>query len=485
MYYLHIKGSVFYLELSTNKRNIVLMVTLVGAFISALSQNLLTSALPSIMNEFEVSATIGQLLTTIYILTLGIVTSTTAYLINKFNTKHLFISAMLLFLVGCIISIFTPSFTILLLSRMLQASGAGVLMPLIQVFALKTFPAEQHGRAMGIVGLVVGFAPTLGPTLSGVFVEYFGWRSIFYLLTAISIVVIIAAVFELIDISEKINGKMDFISAVIYGIGFCSFMLGITNQETFGWIHYYTLTPILVGFICLSIFIRRQLKSTQPLLQLRVFKNRTFTVSTILIIITFIILMSGKIMIPIYVQSIRGYSAIISGIVLLPGSLLVALLNPITGYLLDEYGPRAISIIGMILMAAGTGGFVFLGNQTSLILITLIYCVRMIGNSFLLMPLTAYGLSALEERSISHGTAIVNSVRQMVGALGSSFLVAIMAAASYNINAVDIHGVNVSFGVQTVLIILGLIITLIFVKQKQPEKEQVSTKISESPVTHT
>jgi MFS family permease len=261
---------------------------------------------------------------------------------------------------------------------------------------------------------------------------------------------------------------MDFFSAVIYGVGFCGFMLSITNQEIYGWMHYYTLIPILFGAICLSMFIRRQLNSTQPMLQLRVFKNPIFTVSTILVIITYIILMSGKILIPIYVQSIRGFSALTSGIVLLPGSLLVALLNPITGYLLDKYGPRTISIVGMILMAAGTGSFAFLGNQTSLILVTLIYCVRMIGNSFLLMPLTTYGIGALEKRYIPHGTAIVNSVRQMVGAIGSSILVAIMTAASYNNNAADIHGFNISFSVQTVLIILGLIITLIFVKQKQP-----------------
>lgn len=220
-----------------------------------MSQNLLTSALPSIMSEFAVSATIGQLLTTIYILSLGIVASTTAYLINRFNTKNLFISAMLLFLVGCVISIFAPTFTILLLSRMLQTCGAGILMPLTQVFALKKFPAGKHGRAMGIVGLVIGFAPTIGPTLSGVLVDYFGWKSIFYLLTAISLIVIIAAAFELIDMDEKNNGKMDFFSAVIYGIGFCSFMLGVTNQETYGWIHFYCTTYTYPFRCYMSVYI--------------------------------------------------------------------------------------------------------------------------------------------------------------------------------------------------------------------------------------
>jgi len=318
----------------TRKSKIALVIMLVGAFVSSLSQSLLTSALPSIMTEYTVSATIGQWLTTIYILILGIITAITAFLIDKYNTNKLFISAMAIFLIGCTISMLAPNFPILLFSRVLQACGAGIMAPLFQVVALNTFPVKMYGKVMGVFGFVISSAPAIGPTLSGILVDFWGWRSIFYLLAAISVLLIGTALFSEIDnISKKVKGKMDFFSALIYGLGFCSLMLGVTNQESYGFFHYLTITPILIGILCLYIFTRRQLKTPLPLLQLRILTNKTFTVTTILVIMTYLILMSGTILVPIYIQSVRGLSAITSGLVLLPGSLLVCFMNPITGYI--------------------------------------------------------------------------------------------------------------------------------------------------------
>lgn len=455
------------MALNPKKRSIGLTVMLIGTFISSLSISLLSSALPSIMREFSVSATIGQWLSTVYILVLGIVTATSAFLINRFNSKHLFVSGILLFLIGCTISIFAPNFTVLILSRVIQACGAGILMPVTQVVILKTYPVSQHGKAMGIIGLVIGVAPAIGPTLSGLIVDLSGWKSIFYLLAVISVIVVILSVLLLNGIDGKRGGSIELTSLVLYGIGFCSLMIGVTNRERYGWTSLSTLGPLAAGIVCLYLFAVRQFRVPLPLLQLHILKDRGFAVSSILIMITYISMMSGTMRVPIYIQSVRGLSALTSGAVLLPGSALLVVFNPMTGYLYDRFGARLISIFGMIFLGAGSGAFALAGIETPLFVVTAMYAMRMVGIAFLLMPLSAYGLRNLNGEQMAHGNAIVNSLRQMAGALGSSILVAFMGAASATKAVTDIRGINVSFAIEAGLVMLGLLITLIFIRNER------------------
>lgn len=453
------------MALDKNKSRVLLVGLLAGGFIGSLSQNMLTSALPSIMREFGVKATLGQWLTTIYILVLGLVTSVTAYLINKYEVKKLFISSLSIFLMGSIISYFAPNFTVLLFSRVIQACGAGVLLPLSQVMVLKIYPVEKHGAAMGIIGIVVGTAPAIGPTLSGLIVDYFGWRYIFLFLIAAALIVISSSIFMKLKTGEKFDGKLDIPSVILYGAGFTGLMLGVTNQDAYGWIDLHTLIPFVVGFICIYSFVYRQIKLPNPLLKIKILRNTRFALGTILIIVTYIVSMSGTIMVPIYIQSVMGLSAATSGIVLLPGASLIAILSPITGHLYDKIGARKISFIGMLLLTIGNGAFTFFRTDTNIVLITAMYTIRMAGIAFLLMPLQAYGLSGLEKIDYSHGTAIINSFRQISGALGSAILVAIMTATSAKGEVVDIRGINISFGVETIFIILAMILAMIFIKE--------------------
>lgn len=450
--------------LNNKKGNFILTVLLAGGFIGSLSQSLLTSALPAIMKEFSISATVGQWLTTSYILVLGIITSTTAYLINKYDIKRLFFTALSLFLCGCIISIYASSFIILLLARVLQACGAGVLLPLAQVVALRIYPIEKHGKAMGLIGIVVGAAPAIGPTLSGLIVDYFGWRYIFIFLIIASVIVFFCAFFIKTNTGEKIGGKLEILSVILYGVGFCSLMLGVTYREIYGWFSYFTVIPVIIGIVCLWIFVVRQLKIDEPLLQIRILTNSRFAVSTVLIMVTYIAMMSGTLMVPIYVQSVMGLSAVTSGAVLFPGAALLTFFSPVTGFLFDKYGVRIITFLGMILLAVGTGAFSFFKIGTSLMLITIMYAVRLVGVSFLIMPLQAYGVSKLETKNLPHATAIINSLRQISGALGSSILVAIMSATSESSSAVDIRGINVSYAIQTTIIVIVFISTLHTIK---------------------
>lgn len=467
------------MELSKTNRNIIQTVLVIGAFLASLGQSLLTSALPRIINDFNISATLGQLLTTSYIMVLGVVTSTTAYLINNWNTKRLFVYAMGIFLLGCVLSVIAPNFYFLLISRIIQACGAGVLLPLLQVVSLYLFPVEKRGEAMGIVGLTVGFAPAIGPTLSGIIVDLWGWKYIFYLLIIVSVFVIIAGFFSIKDFKSESNGHFDLFSAGLYGIGFCGIMMGITNLNGYGLSSSYFVVPFAVGVISLLIFVRRQLRIETPMLRLSILKDKTFSISVILVCIVYLAMMSGTLIIPMYVQLARKMSATISGLVLLPGSLIVALFNPIAGKLFDKLGSRYITLVGMVLMFIGNTAFVLFDGNTSMTIVAFMYLIRMIGNTMLLSPLIAYGASKIARKDISHGTAIVNSARQMIGSLGSSILIIIVTTVSLN-GSVDVHGINVSFGVQSILILIGFIISIIFIK---PESEKDSNLITQDNVS--
>jgi EmrB/QacA subfamily drug resistance transporter len=453
------------IEVNSKKRNLMFAVMMVGAFISSLSQSLLTSALPSIMIAFHISASLGQWLTTIYILVLGVVTGCTAWLINRMDTRRLFFMATFIFFLGCLMALFAGNFELLLISRVVQALGAGIHMPLLQVSALRMYPTEKHGKMLGLTGLVIGFAPAIGPTISGIMVDSFGWQSLFFLMMMIAAVTMIVGIFVITDISQYIKGKFDFLSACLYGIGFCLFMFGVTRLDFMNFLSLGVLAPLLTGVLCLVIFVFNQLKVEHPFLEIRIFADRDFTVSTILVSLTYIAMMSGTLLIPLYVQTVRGFSATISGIVLLPGSLLLGILSPFSGSIYDRFGARILVICGMVMLTVGTAAISLFGSLDSLIWITGAYCLRMIGISMLLMPLMSFGVHNLSGTNISHGAAIFNSIRQMAGSLGSTIFVVIASKLSLS-ETIDVEGINAAFGIQTALMFLGVIVSLVFIKSK-------------------
>lgn len=457
-------------------RNLIIFVLMLGSFLTALTQTVLTSALPSIMSEFSVTADVGQWLTTIYMLVLGIMIPATAYLINTFSTKKLFLFSMGLFFIGCLLSIFSNSFSIIVLSRALQAVGAGISMQLVQVSMINLYPLEERGKAMGLYGFVVGVAPTVGPITAGYIIDSLGWRIIFYLLGFIALVDIIIAFLFLRNIVETKKSKLEIISLGLSTLGFGGLLLGISNISNYGMKSPIVYMPIIIGIISLLAFIIRQFKVELPLLQLKVFKNTNFTISTILVMIIYAVMTAATMLISIYVQSIRGYSAVTSGLLMLPGSILMAILCPITGRILDKYGARFLSISGFIFLGVGTYSFANLDENTSLTLLTVMFCFRMIGIAFLLMTITTWGLNSLRQEDIPHGSAISSTLRQVSGAIGSSIFIALMTSVtkhSVNISMkmASINGMNTSFAAAAAVAFIGVIASIIYVKDKRDNSD--------------
>ena len=452
------------IKLSVRRRNFILVTLMLGAFIASMGQNMLTSALSSIMVEFQISASLGQLLTTGYIMLLGIISALSAFLIRKYSTKSLFLCCMGMFLLGGILALFAPSFPLLLLGRAIQACGAGVLVPLLQTVAFYLFPKEKHGQAMGIVMLVIGFAPALGPVVSGVFVDLWGWRSIFVLMIGVAILSLALGAMNIQDFSDGEKSKLHMVSTALYGLGFCGFMLGVTSMKEAGVFALQTLLLFGGGVLLLGVFIRRQFREEHPMMELRLFGNREFCMAAVLIGVTYMASMSGATIVPLYVQTARGETATISGLVVLPGMLVSILLSPVAGNLFDRYGARKVTLTGLLILFLGNSGFLFCSDSSSLGLVTLLYLIRMFGTTLLLTPLSAYSVSTLEKGQIPQSTAIVTSFRQMVASLATSILVVIISAISAPF-AVTSQAVQVSFGIQSVIYL-----AMIFLAWRQIKK---------------
>ncbi|WP_297523066.1 MDR family MFS transporter [uncultured Clostridium sp.] len=447
-------------------------VFLLGAFVAFLNSTFMNVAIPDIMTDLKISVSTAQWLSTGYMLVLGIMIPFTAFLIDRFKTRTLFFMSMGLFTAGTVLGAFATNFDTLLAARLIQAAGAGVIMPLMQTVFLIIFPKEKRGFAMGIVGIVIAFAPAIGPTLSGWIINSHPWRDLFYVTLPIAIIDLILGFILLKNVTDNKKVSLDILSVITSILGFGGLLLGTSNagNDGFGSVNVYV--PIIVGVIGLAIFVWRQLTMEKPMLNLRVFKSRVFTFSTIIVMVVYAGLISSELMIPMYLQQARGYSAMNAGLVLMPGAIVMGIMNPITGRLFDKIGARLLSIIGLIIFTGGTLAFMFLSPSTSEFYIMFMYALRFFGIAMFLMPLTTSGLNTLDRSLYSHGNAVNNTMRQIAGAIGTSILITLMTKVATNSGIMNpekalIHGMNVTFACAGILGIISLIVAIFTVKKKE------------------
>lgn len=438
-------------------------VMVIGTFIAILNQTLLATALPHIMRSLRITADEAQWLTSAYMLINAIVIPNTAFLIKKFSIRKLFIYAMGFFSFGTLLAGFSQSFFVLLLARILQAIGGGIMVPFMQTVFLSMYSKEKRGSVMGIVGLVISFAPAIGPTLSGWIIDKLPWNFLFFLILPVAVAVLIIGMFVLDEKSEIEKSKIDIPSVILSSFGFGGIMYSINSMSSVGRLNIIEILSLPVGIICLFLFIRRQLKLSQPMLEFRVFQNKIFTLTTIISMISFGMMVGVEVLIPLYIQNIRGLSALISGLILLPGAFLTALLSPVSGSLYDRFGARPLLIIGDAIMAVMSIFFIFIGIDTSITLIAVLYALRMIGISIITTPAMTAGVNALSDDLIAHATAVYNTFRQVGGSLGTVLLVAVMTTGTNRSlkilasKAAQMKGLKIAFFAATILSFIGLI----------------------------
>ncbi|MED4228293.1 DHA2 family efflux MFS transporter permease subunit [Neobacillus cucumis] len=408
----------------------ILTALMLGAFVAILNQTLLNVAIPHIMNDLGVSANTVQWLSTGYMLVNGILIPVTAYLIEKFGTRKLFIIAIFLFTIGSLICSLSLNFTMLMLGRVVQASGAGIIMPLLMTVMFALFPPEKRGKAMGLMGVVMIFAPAVGPTLSGWLIGHYSWRLLFDIVIPIGILDLIFSFMWMKDVTKTTNPKFDFPGLLFSTIGFGFLLYGFSEAGSDGWDSSTVVISLIIGAISILAFIWRELTTDKPMLNLRVFKYDIFALTTIISMIVNMAMFGAMILLPIYLQNIRGFTALQSGLLMLPGAIIMGIMSPISGALFDKIGARWLGVIGLTITTITTWEFTKLSMTTSYTHLLLLYVFRMFGMSFIMMTIMTEGLNQLPRHLGAHGTAASNTARQIAGSIGTAFLVTIMSTRS-------------------------------------------------------
>lgn len=454
----------------THRQTVMIVLLLFGTFVTVLNQTVVAPALPSIMVDMDINAATGQWLTTGFTLVNAIMVPVTAFLIDRFSIRNLFLFSMAIFALGSLGAAWGPNFPVLLGGRIVQAIGTGVLMPMVMTVLMLTFPLERRGFAMGLFGIVMAFGPAIGPTAAGIVIDAADWHIMFYVVTVLAASVAILTPFTMDKVDPKNpTARLDVPSVILSTIGFGSLLysFSVIGNSGFGLEFFISFA---IGAVVVVLFFKRQLSMEHPMLRVRVLLNRTFLMGTIIGMVVQAALLSVGILLPIYLQSLLGYSATASGLVLLPGALIMGIMGPIAGRWFDRHGPRVLAIVGTLMLTIGTVMLAFLGPEVSLVYVATVMAIRLFGMALINMTITTWAMNALSDDLINHGTSVNNTFRQIAGSLGTAILTSVFAMVSVSLMTSEgptiagVHGVDAAFAVSSVLCFIGFILVIIFVK---------------------
>ncbi|MEZ2458079.1 MDR family MFS transporter [Salinicoccus roseus] len=424
-----------YLSENPDIKTLPIMLSLIiGAFFAILNETLLNIALTTLMEQFNITLPTVQWMATGFMLVMGIVIPVSALLIQWFTTRQLFLGTMIIFTLGTTIAASAPTFGILLTGRLIQAVGTGMLIPIMFNVFLLMYPPHKRGRIMGIVGLVIMFAPAIGPTLSGIIVEYLGWRFLFITVIPFSLFSIVFAYFFLVNVSEVTRPKIDILSILFSTVGFGVTIYGFSSvgESEAGFLSPVVLISLLLGISGIFLFAYRQLHLDEPIMDLRVFKYPMYRHAVIMFVIIIMAMFASEIILPIYMQGPLALSAATAGILLLPGSLLNGALSPFMGQLFDKVGPRPMMIPATLVLSGTMFMMSRLDTGSSVWMIVIGFLLLMVSVSAIMMPAQTNGLNQLPKRLYPHGTAVISTLQPMAGAIGVSVFISILNARQAN-----------------------------------------------------
>ena len=454
---------------------------LVGTFTMSISQSSLSTAYPTLMRAFGISASTVQWLTTGFMLVMCVSMPISPWMLNNLNFKTMFMGALALFDVGSLMIILTPAswgtggFWFMMIGRAMEAFAVGVLFPSYQSVLLEITPKEKRGTVMGVAGLVMGSALACGPIVSGIVLKFFDWKSLFVLFMLVITVIIVMAGTGLIrDVMARHASSLDWLS-VFLSIGLIGIMyvVNLAGKQDVNWLVNGII--LLVSIAAIVAFCYRQLHLDTPLLELRVMKTFNYDLAILLTSISYIALIVTTIIFPLYYQGVLHVSPFVSGMSLVPGAAFLSILNPLTGKLADKIGFKPTMIVGMLMIIGGWLAAFFMLNRLSLL--TMILCAMVIegGNAFVMMPAVTLGANALPNELVPHGTAVITTVRQVLGSAGVAVSTIILTVATANALhrgsaslAASLHGYHLVFALMVVIEIIGLVLALLLrdVKKK-------------------
>lgn len=460
-----------------------ILTLLLGTFTMSISQSSLSTAYPTLMRNFGISANTVQWLTTGFMLVMCVSMPISPWMLNNLSFRQMFMGALALFDIGSLMIVLTPAswgtngFWFMMIGRIMEAFAVGVLFPSYQTVLLEITPENARGTTMGIAGLVMGSALACGPIISGIVLKFFSWKSLFVLFMIIITTVFVMAGAGLIrNVMPRHETSLDwlsvFLSLGLIGIMYVVNQIGKEGNWTLNWV------ILIVSLLAIIFFCIRQLRLETPLLELRVMKTFNYDMAVLLTGISYVALIVVTIIFPLYYQGVLKVSPFISGMSLVPGAVFLSILNPFTGKLADMIGFKPTMIIGMLMIVAGWVLTLAMADLRNLL--GMILCAMIIegGNAFVMMPAVTLGANSLPNNLVSHGTAVITTVRQILGSAGVAIATLILTTATaHQLSkgashlAASLHGYHVVFGTMIAIEVVGLILALILKDTKKEQKK--------------
>ncbi len=466
-------------KLPDRRRNLIFINVVISCCAASILQTALNTALATISRDMNIDNTTAQWLVSGYSLAMGIVMPLTAFLIRRVKTKRLYLFGLCLFIIGLLIDIVAPNFIILLIGRVFQGCGNGILISMTQVVILSIFPPSRQGTAMGWYGLAVSAMPAIAPTLGGVLVEMISWRAIFLLALIVLVVALLMALKVFDNVLDTAKLTLDKLSFILSVLAFGGLTLGIGNLASYGIANPSVYISLIVGIVALIFFVRRELGQKEPFLDFRIFTIRAVVLGVIGSMILYFVLMGSSVLMPLYVQNVKGGTAIMAGLVTLPGSVAMAVISPFSGRIYDRMGIRRLFLIGSALMALSSFLMFFLRVNQSLALPSIYNVVRCVAIGLMMMPLITWGTTNAGKEHMADASAMLSSLRTIGGAIGTASFVGISTAVAVRAagsgSAADpsaqMRGMNIAYLVMALTSLVMLLIGIFFVKEKKKEGE--------------
>ncbi|QQT10250.1 DHA2 family efflux MFS transporter permease subunit [Staphylococcus pasteuri] len=451
-------------------------VLMIGGFMGMFSETALNMALTNVMSDYHVSAVLAQWLTTGYLLTMACMVPVSVYLTKWFSTKKLIISGIILSLIGVVIAAIAPAFSFLLLGRIVQALGTGIILPLMVTVLMLIFPIEKRGVVMGIMGLVMTAGPALGPTIAGIIISSLSWHYIFWISAVLYVVILIIAINKVENVSEITKPKIDILSIILSTIGFSGIIFGLNMMAEQPFMNIVVWGPLLIGILALIVFVRRQFTLKSPMLNLRVFKYGMFNLGAIMVFLVILCILGSGIILPIYIKGSLMFSAIMAGLILLPGNIMNLILSPIVGQLFDKFGAKIFGIFGFVILFISMLIFAFtISAYTPVWMIICNFMLMFIGITMIMMPAQTNALIQLPKELYPDGSATITTLIQVAGSAGTTIAITIYTIAMKHFSETHekisetiliAHGAEKAFWYLVVLALIGLICSFFVKKPK-------------------
>ena len=478
----------------SRRDNLVILVLIVSAFTVILNETIMGVAIPHLMEDLGITAVDAQWLTAAFLLTMAVVIPITGWMLQRFPTRPLYLAAMSTFVGGTALAAIAPGFEVLLVARVVQATGTAVMLPLLMTTVISLVPEHERGRRMGTIGLVISVAPALGPTISGLILQFLPWRYLFVFVLPVALTVLVFGYLRMRSTNETRPAPLDVLSVLLAAVGFGSLVFGLSRiGESAEGDLGTAIGFAAVGVAVTALFAWRQLtlqRRDAALLDLRVFRQRTFSVATAMFVVAMIALFGTIILVPLFTQGVLGLSVLQTGLMLLPGGLLMGVLAQPVGRLYDRIGPRPLLIPGTVLMAGALWTLALtLSSATAPWMVLACHVTLSAGLALVFTPLFSASLGSLPRHLYSHGSATISTLQQVAAAAGTALFVSTMTAvalAQTDAGAIETaaqaSGIRAAFLVGAILATAGIgLATLV---RRDPSSQDSESTADAATVAH-